>query len=84
MPHIRSAKKRNRQNVVRRARNRAIRSRFRSTIKQVLESDESARELLSKAQSQLDRAAAKGIIHKKTASRRAGRLARRVHAASAG
>lgn len=84
MPHIRSAKKRNRQNVVRRARNRAIRSRFRSAIKQVLENDESARELLSKAQSQLDRAAAKGIIHKKTASRRAGRLARRVHAASAG
>lgn len=84
MPHIRSAKKRNRQNVVRRARNRAIRSRFRSTIRQVLENDESAQELLSKAQSQLDRAAAKGIIHKKTASRRAGRLARRVHAASAG
>ena len=84
MPHIRSAKKRNRQNVVRRARNRAIRSRFRSTIRQVLENDESAQELLGKAQSQLDRAAAKGIIHKKTASRRAGRLARRVHAASAG
>lgn len=84
MPHIRSAKKRNRQNVVRRARNRAIRSRFRSTIRQVLENDESVQELLSKAQSQLDRAAAKGIIHKKTASRRAGRLAKRVHAASAG
>ena len=83
MPHIRSAKKRNRQNVVRRARNRAIRSQFRNTIKKVLESEENAQALLGKAQSQLDRAASKGVIHKRTASRRAARLARRARAASA-
>lgn len=83
MPHIRSAKKRNRQNIVRRARNRAIRTQFRNTIKQVLNSEENPEELLKQAQSQLDRAATKGIIHKKTASRRAGRLAKRIHAASA-
>ncbi len=82
MPHIRSAKKRNRQNIVRRAKNRAIRTQFRNTIKEVLNSEENPEELLKKAQSQLDRAATKGIIHKKTASRRAGRLAKRVHAAS--
>lgn len=82
MPHIRSAKKRNRQNIVRRARNRAIRTQFRNTIKEVMNTEENAEELLKKAQSQLDRAATKGIIHKKTASRRAGRLAKRVHAAS--
>ncbi len=82
MPHIRSAKKRNRQNIVLRAKNRAIRTQFRNTIKEVLNSEENPEELLKKAQSQLDRAATKGIIHKKTASRRAGRLAKRVHAAS--
>jgi len=83
LPHIRSAKKRNRQNIVRRTRNRAIRTQFRNTIRQVLvDSEENPEELLKKAQSQLDRAATKGIIHKKTASRRAGRLAKRVHAAS--
>ena len=82
MPHIRSAKKRNRQNIVRRAKNRAVRTQFRNTIKEVLNSEENPEELLKKAQSQLDRAATKGIIHKKTASRRAGRLAKRVHAAS--
>ncbi len=82
MPHIRSAKKRNRQNIVRRAKNRAIRSQFRNTIKEVLNSEENPEELLKKAQSQLDRAATKRIIHKKTASRHAGRLAKRVHAAS--
>lgn len=83
MPHIRSAKKRNRQNIVRRARNRAIRTQFRNTIKQLLDSEENPEELLRQAQSQLDRAATKGIIHQKTASRRAGRLAKRIHAASA-
>ena len=83
MPHIRSAKKRNRQNIVRRARNRAIRTQFRNTIKQLLDSEEKPEELLRQAQSQLDRAATKGIIHQKTASRRAGRLAKRIHAASA-
>ncbi len=82
MPHIRSAKKRYRQNLVRRARNRAVRTRFRNTIKKVLAGGEPSEELLKTAQSQLDRAAAKGIIHKKTASRRAARLARRVHLAS--
>ena len=82
MPHIRSAKKRNRQNIVRRAKNRAVRTQFRNTIKEVLNSEENPEELLKKAQSQLDRAATKGIIHKKTASRRAGRLAKRFHAAS--
>ena len=82
MPHIRSAKKRNRQNIVLRAKNRAIRTQFRNTIKEVLNSEENPEELLKKAQSQLDRAATKGIIHKKTASRRAGRLAKRIHAAS--
>ncbi|MDE0333110.1 MAG: 30S ribosomal protein S20, partial [Nitrospinae bacterium] len=67
---------------VRRSRNRAIRTQFRNTIKQVLNSEENPEDLLKKAQSQLDRAATKGIIHKKTASRRAGRLAKRIHAAS--
>ncbi len=82
MSHIRSAKKRNRQNMVRRNRNRTIRSQFRNTIKRVLNSGENSQELLKKAQSELDRAAAKGIIHKKTASRCAGRLSKRVHEAS--
>ena len=82
MGQIKSARKRHRQSLVRNARNRAVRSRFRNAVKKVLisvEAGEVAPEDLRVAQSLLARAAQKGVLHRKTASRRAGRLARKVH-----
>ncbi|MEE9274048.1 MAG: 30S ribosomal protein S20 [bacterium] len=87
MGQIQSAKKRHRQNLVRSARNRAVRSRFRNAVKKVLtsiEAGEVAPEDLRAAQSLLARAAQKGVLHRKTASRKAGRLARKVHKAASG
>ncbi len=85
MANIKSAKKRNRQNIVRRARNKIVRTRLRNAVKGLLEAAESregTEETLRKAHSILAKAAAKGIIHKNTASRKASRLARRLHQAA--
>lgn len=87
MANIKSAKKRNRQNVGRTARNRITRTNLRNAVKKVLssvKSGEGAQESLREAHSVLAKAASKGVLHKNTASRKASRLARRVnHAASA-
>lgn len=85
MANIKSAKKRHRQSLIRRTRNRALRTRLRATVKNILsavENKEKPEEALKQAQSTLDRAANRGIIHRNTASRRAGRLARRLHKAA--
>lgn len=85
MANIKSAKKRNRQNIVRRARNKIVRTHLRNAVKSLLvavESNEATEENLRKAHSILAKAATKGIIHKKTASRKASRLARRFHQAA--
>ncbi len=81
MANIKSAKKRNRQNITRRARNRILRTRLRGAVKELtiaIDGGENSEESLKKAQSLLSRAASKGIIHRNTASRKAARLARRV------
>jgi len=81
----RSAMKRARQNIVRRKRNRSIRTRVKNVIKQVRlaiqeGSEESARAALARAIPVIDKAAGKGVIHKRTASRKISRLARQVNA----
>ncbi len=86
MANIKSAKKRNRQNTVRRSRNRVLRTHIRNTVKELMasiDSDGNSEETLKKVQSILSRAASKGIIHRNTASRKTGRLARRVSQAGA-
>jgi small subunit ribosomal protein S20 len=83
--NIKSAKKRNRQNIIRRARNRVVRTRMRNAVKEALsaiESGSNQEESLKKAHSVFDRAASKGIIHRNTASRKAARLARRMNQAA--
>ncbi|MEE9256776.1 MAG: 30S ribosomal protein S20 [bacterium] len=85
MANIKSAKKRNRQNIVRRARNKIVRTHLRNAVKgflEAVESNEATEENLRKAHSILAKAASKGIIHKNTASRKASRLARRLHQAA--
>ncbi len=80
-----SSKKRIRRNEKRATINTARRSRLRTFIKNVEQailagnSDE-AKTALKAAQPELDRSVAKGILHKKTASRKLSRLSARVKA----
>jgi small subunit ribosomal protein S20 len=78
-----SAVKRARQALRRRARNRQVRSRVRSAVKVVRDAVAShkpaeALESLRLAEGLLRRAASKGVIPKKRASRQVARLARSV------
>lgn len=89
MPNSRSARKRMRQNVVRRLRNRARKSTMRTQIKRVVRAvsegnAERANEELRIAVKKLDQAAAKKVIHKNAAARMKSRLARRVNGLAAG
>lgn len=84
MANHKSAEKRNRQNKIRNARNTHIRSTMRTYVKKVrtavAEGDhENALVLLEKAVPCIDKAAAKGVIHKATASRKISRLAKLVN-----
>ena len=70
--NIKSAIKRNRQNEVRRLRNRSVRSEMRSIVKTAKDSGNA--EDTAAAIKKIDRAAAKGIIHANKASREKSRL----------
>lgn len=88
MPNSLQAKKRLRQNVVRRDRNRAIRSAMRKLIKNVRVSAaagevEAAKEAFQQACQSLDRAAARNIIHANKAARTKSRLSAAIKKASA-
>ena len=87
MANIKSAKKRARQAVKRRAHNMALRSRFRTYLKSVNAAIETgdksaAQEALKTAQPVIDSMVTKGIIHKNKASRHKGRLTKRIQAMS--
>lgn len=82
-----SAKKRARQALVRRARNRQVRSALKTAIKNVRSTlgggdGEAASRALREAESEIRKAASKGVLSKKQASRKVARLARAVHVAS--
>jgi len=88
MANIKSQIKRNRQNAKRAERNKAVRSALKSSQKKVhaavAEGDlETAATLQREAARSLDKAASKGVVHKKTAARRKSRLAKTVNAAAA-
>jgi small subunit ribosomal protein S20 len=79
-----SAEKRNRQRVKRTLRNRAIKSAVRTHVKTVREAvaakdAKGAQTALTAATMALDKAAGKGVVPKKTASRTVSRLASAVH-----
>ncbi len=85
MANIKSAIKRNKQNEKRRLRNRIVRGKTRTFIKEarleIQNADvESAEKAVLKAVSSLDKAAAKGVVHKNNASRRKSRLMKRLAA----
>jgi small subunit ribosomal protein S20 len=79
LANIKSAKKRARQNVTRRAHNVALRSRMRTAIKRVLkavsEGNRSAAEASFKAAvPEIDRMVTKGIVRKNRAAQYKSRL----------
>jgi len=80
-----SAIKRNRQNATRHDRNRVVRSRVKSDVRKVREAVDrqdlpAAETELRSAAKELSKAASKGILHRKAASRRIARLSKRVAA----
>jgi small subunit ribosomal protein S20 len=89
MPHSASAKKRHRQNLRDRERNRQAKTVIKNSIRKVLEAVSAgdatlAQEQLKGAAKTADRAAAKGTIHKNRAARIKSRLSTRVRGLSAG
>ena len=83
MANTPSAKKRIRQNIKRHIRNRVHHSQARTYVKLAriaLEAgdNELAAEAVRQAVSKLDRAASKGVIHRKNAARRKSRLMKRL------
>ena len=79
-----SAEKRNRQRIKRTTRNRAVKSAVRTQVKDVREAlaakdPKAAQEALALAVQALDKAAGKGVIARKAASRKVGRLAHQLH-----
>lgn len=87
MANHKSALKRARQNVNRRDRNRAVKTRIKNVVKgirnAVSENSETAAQDLNTAKSVIAKAAKKGVIHKKTASRKISRLSKLVNTLSA-
>lgn len=86
MANVPSAEKRNRQRIRRRQRNLMHLTRVRNSIKKVRSAIASGEgqptELLSAAIQLIDKAAQKGVIKRKTASRKISRLTKASSAAA--
>jgi len=82
-----SALKRAGQNERRRLRNKAVQTRVKNVVKDVrlavAQDGADAAEKINAAKSVIDKAAKKGVLHKRTASRKISRLARQVNAQQA-
>ena len=81
MANHKSALKRAGQNETRRLRNRAVRSRVKNVVKEVRQAvkenaTENTARTMTAAQATIDKAAKKGVLHKRTAARKVSRLAR--------
>ncbi len=86
MANHKSALKRARQNELSRLRNKAVKTRAKSIVKDVRASVEESSNgdvmaKLNAAQSLIDKASKKGVIHKKTAARKISRLSKLVNSA---
>lgn len=83
MPNIKSAKKRVKVIATKTELNKARKSRLRSTMKKaelsLAEGAENSAEVVRNAIKLVDQAAAKGIIHKNTASRKKSALANKLN-----
>jgi small subunit ribosomal protein S20 len=85
--NIKSQIKRNKQNEKRRVRNKAVRSELKTRGKSVVtiaEAGEDTVEATRLAVKRIDKAAAKGVIHKNKASRDKSRLVKQLAKIQAG
>jgi small subunit ribosomal protein S20 len=85
MPNIKSAIKRVKTTEARNAQNTTAKSAMRTAVKKVdaavtLNDAAAAKEALVSAASKLDKAAAKGLIHKNAAARKKSRLMKKSNA----
>ncbi len=88
MANVKSAKKRIKTTEIRTLRNKMVKTSVKNSIKKyeaALESGklDDAKSALSEATHVIDKAAAKGVIHKNAAARKKSRLAVRLNSASA-
>lgn len=82
MANIASQIKRNRQNLKRHERNKAVRSeivtRTRAALEAATEGRDDAEDALRAAIKRIDSAASAGVLHKNTAARKKSRLVKRI------
>jgi len=88
MANIKSQIKRNKQNEKAAERNKAVRTALKTSTKKIRTAVEAgdAEEAMARQRENaraLDKAVAKGIVHKRTAARRKSRLAKAARAAGA-
>ena len=86
MPHLKSGKKRLRQNIKRRDHNRAVKKALKKQLKVVFElgADKASTAEQLKAEAvaavkKLDKAAARRVIHRNTAARKKSQIARLIN-----
>lgn len=84
MANHKSAEKRARQSEKKNLRNRMVKTNVKTAVKKVLaavsEKDENSTRVLDMAKSTIDKAAKKGVIHKRAAARKISRLAKKINA----
>jgi small subunit ribosomal protein S20 len=88
MPNIKSAIKRVRINADKNAQNTMTKTAMRTSVKKVeaaivLNDAEAAKNSFAEAAKKLDKAAAKGLIHKNAAARKKSRLMKKLNAVNA-
>lgn len=87
MPNIKSAKKRVKVIATKTLINKSVSTELKTEIKKaslaVENKDENRAEAVKVAVTKIDRAAAKGILHKNTAARKKSSLVRKLNAANA-
>ncbi|MBE5806848.1 MAG: 30S ribosomal protein S20 [Clostridiales bacterium] len=85
MPNIKSAVKRVKVSEKKNLRNRMIKSAMKTQVKKfdsAVAANQADVKLLSVTQGVVDKAAAKGVIHKNAANRKKARLAKRLNKAA--
>ncbi len=84
MANIKSQIKRNKQNLVRQERNKAVRSELKTRVRAAVTEAEAGADTAPAsavtAQKKIGKAAKHGVIHPNAAARRQSRLARRLNA----
>jgi small subunit ribosomal protein S20 len=85
LPNIKSAIKRVKTSEAKKAHNATVKSAMRTAVKKaeaaIVTNEDTAKDLFNNAASKLDKAAQKGLVHKKAAARKKSRLMKKMNAA---